>query len=182
MELQKFVKKGVTLMRPYVNGEDMSSISVSKEDKKLKTLVGGWIAYNPNDESDQWYISEVFFNDNYTPLEKKDLANASVALVDLLKDFLVEIKESNKIPPVPRGLMHDIDEQPTKEERDKESAIFILENAKYLFREILAHRSIKQTDLNVLLMDCIDVVIFLEKNEGNHVDLIVKNMESWIVE
>ena len=91
MELQKFVKKGVTLMRPYVNGEDMSSISVSKEDKKLKTLVGGWIAYNPNDESDQWYISEVFFNDNYTPLEKKDLANASVALVDLLKDFLVEI-------------------------------------------------------------------------------------------
>ena len=78
--------------------------------------------------------------------------------------------------------MYNIDEQPTKEERDKESAIFILENAKYLFREILAHRSIKQTDLNVLLMDCIDVVIFLEKNEGNHVDLIVKNMESWIVE
>jgi len=49
-------------MRPYVLCEDMTGISVNKEDT-LET--GGMIAVNPANGEDRWYVAKQFFEDNY---------------------------------------------------------------------------------------------------------------------
>lgn len=55
-------KRSIQEMRPYILGEDLSKISVSKEDTPE---VGGMIAKNPNNPDDQWYVAKKFFEDNY---------------------------------------------------------------------------------------------------------------------
>lgn len=60
----QFRKKGLTEMRPYVPGEDLSGISVSAEDTPGE---GGMIARNPRNHSDQWYVAAKYFRDNYEP-------------------------------------------------------------------------------------------------------------------
>ena len=65
-EFKNYRKKNVQAMRPYVPGEDLWGISVSKEDTPE---LGGMIAVNPNDAGDsardRWYIAKQFFLDNY---------------------------------------------------------------------------------------------------------------------
>lgn len=61
---KKYRRVGLSEMRPYVDGEDMTGISVSDPDKALPTLVGGMIARNPKNHNDQWYVAEKYFNDN----------------------------------------------------------------------------------------------------------------------
>ncbi len=51
-------------MRPYVLGEDLSKVSVSEPDKNLPTLEGGYIARNPKNHEDQWYVAKKYFDDN----------------------------------------------------------------------------------------------------------------------
>ena len=53
-------------MRPYVKGEDLSNVSVSTDDDPETDL--GLIARDPNNHSDQWYINQKFFRDNYEPV------------------------------------------------------------------------------------------------------------------
>lgn len=55
-------KVGHQLMRPYIEGEDMTSIAVSPTDTPE---LGGMIAMNPKDPKDIWYVAKVFFADNY---------------------------------------------------------------------------------------------------------------------
>lgn len=62
MALKLYRKKSVQPMRPYVPGENLSTVSVSKEDTPSE---GGMIAHNPNNPSDRWYVSKKFFEDNY---------------------------------------------------------------------------------------------------------------------
>jgi len=57
-----FRKKGLTPMRPYVPGEDMTGVSVSKNDVLED---GGMIALNPDDANDRWYVSRAYFEENY---------------------------------------------------------------------------------------------------------------------
>lgn len=61
-EYKAYRKKNNQLLRPYVEGEDMSDISVAAVDVPE---VGGMIAINPNDINDMWYVSKTFFEDNY---------------------------------------------------------------------------------------------------------------------
>jgi hypothetical protein len=49
-------------MRPYLVGEDLSGISVNKEDTPE---LGGMIAMNPKNPEDKWYVSKKFFEENY---------------------------------------------------------------------------------------------------------------------
>jgi len=60
--LKNYRKKNVQPMRPYVLCEDMTGISVNKEDT-LET--GGMIAVNPANGEDRWYVAKQFFEDNY---------------------------------------------------------------------------------------------------------------------
>ena len=61
--MKMYRKKSLQPARPYVEGEDMSGISVSDSDQPPQ--VGGMIANNPQDPEDQWFIAEQFFTDNY---------------------------------------------------------------------------------------------------------------------
>ena len=55
-------RTGVSWMRPYEFGEDMSGISVSKEDEREVSGPGphGMIAINADNPNDRWYVSRQF--------------------------------------------------------------------------------------------------------------------------
>jgi len=61
IEFKKYQRKGLSEMRPYQVGEDLSKISVSHEDFPEE---GGMIARNPKNHDDQWYVSKKYFEDN----------------------------------------------------------------------------------------------------------------------
>lgn len=67
-EFKQYKRKGLSEMRPYIAGEDMTSISVSDADKALPTLEGGYIARNPVNHNDQWYVAKKYFDDNLEPV------------------------------------------------------------------------------------------------------------------
>lgn len=58
----KYSKKGFVEIRNYIPGEDLTGISVNREDSPAE---GGMIARNPDNHADQWYISKKFFEDHY---------------------------------------------------------------------------------------------------------------------
>lgn len=59
---KNYVKKAVQEMRPYVPGEDLTGISVNKEDTPE---LGGMVARNSKNHEDQWYVAKKFFQENY---------------------------------------------------------------------------------------------------------------------
>ena len=59
---KNYKKSGIAQMRPYVPVEDLTAISVSKEDTPE---LGGMIGRDPKDHRDQWYVSKQFYNENY---------------------------------------------------------------------------------------------------------------------
>ena len=61
-EFKLYRKQGLQPMRPYVEGEDMSDISVAACDTPE---VGGMVAVSSADQSDRWYVAKKFFEDNY---------------------------------------------------------------------------------------------------------------------
>lgn len=52
-------------MRPYILNEDMTNISVSKEDSPETDM--GMVARNPINHEDQWYVARQYFDDNLEP-------------------------------------------------------------------------------------------------------------------
>jgi len=62
MEWKQYKRKGLSEMRPYVLGEDLSAISVSPEDDPPNDM--GMIARNPKNHKDQWYVARKYFDDN----------------------------------------------------------------------------------------------------------------------
>jgi len=63
---KEYRKKQTQLLRPYVDGEDMSGVSISDADiEKGSPQKGDMIAVNRNDETDKWLVAEKFFKDNY---------------------------------------------------------------------------------------------------------------------
>ena len=64
MNWQYFRRKGSACMRPYVPGEDLTGVSVSKEDTPE---LGGMVAKNPDNERDQWYVAKAYFEKHFEP-------------------------------------------------------------------------------------------------------------------
>jgi hypothetical protein len=80
-------------MRPYVPGEDMTGVSVSAPDYMLlagNRNPGGYIARNPKNHADQWYVSQAYFEENLEPADAPardpaaELRAALEAVVQLL--------------------------------------------------------------------------------------------------
>lgn len=68
MTWANYRRTGVSEMRPYVEGEDMTRISVSHPDKENGSpKAGDMIARNPKDHNDQWLVAEKYFKDNLEP-------------------------------------------------------------------------------------------------------------------
>ena len=61
----QYKRKGLSEMRPYVKGEDLSNISVSDEDDPENDM--GMVARNPNNHKDQWYVARAYFEENLEP-------------------------------------------------------------------------------------------------------------------
>jgi hypothetical protein len=65
-QFREYRKSGITLMRPYEPGEDLSGVSVSDEDEPQQ---GGMIARNPANPDDKWYVAKEYFEENYVPVD-----------------------------------------------------------------------------------------------------------------
>jgi len=63
-----FKRKGLSEMRPYVLGEDLSHVSISAPDKEAGSpKEGDMIARNPVNHDDQWLVAKKYFEDNLEP-------------------------------------------------------------------------------------------------------------------
>lgn len=60
---KQYQRKGSAEMRPYVKGEDMTGISVSDADDPENDM--GFVARNPDNHDDQWYVAREFAEKNY---------------------------------------------------------------------------------------------------------------------
>lgn len=63
MSWKKYSRKGVSEMRPYIVGEDLSHVSISPEDNPKE---GDMIARNPDNHDDLWLVDKKWFEDNFT--------------------------------------------------------------------------------------------------------------------
>ena len=66
-EFKKYQRKGLSEMRPFLNGEIISvmDISISPEDlANGSPKLGDMIARNPLNHKDQWLVAEKYFNEN----------------------------------------------------------------------------------------------------------------------
>lgn len=69
-EFKQYRRKSISEMRPYIEGEDMTGVSVSLEDvKNGSPKVGDMIARNPKNYADQWLVAQQYFQDNLEPIE-----------------------------------------------------------------------------------------------------------------
>lgn len=61
---KQYKRKGLSEMRPYIPGEDLSKFSINPVDTPE---LGGMVARNPLDHRDQWYVAKKYFEDNLEP-------------------------------------------------------------------------------------------------------------------
>lgn len=67
-EWKQYRRKGLSEMRPYVPGEDVSTVSISDADRKNGSpTTGDMIARNPKHHADQWLVARKYFEDNLEP-------------------------------------------------------------------------------------------------------------------
>ncbi len=63
---QKYRRTQIAEMRPYVEGEDVTGVSISEVDRKHGSpRKGDMIARNPANHGDRWLVSEAYFRANF---------------------------------------------------------------------------------------------------------------------
>ncbi len=65
-EFKQYKRKGLSEMRPYIQGEDQSKFSVNPVDDPESDM--GMVARNPENHDDQWYVARKYFDDNLEPV------------------------------------------------------------------------------------------------------------------
>lgn len=67
-EWKQYRRKGLSEMRPYKQGEDISGVSVSDADRQNGSpKIGDMIARNPKNHADQWLVAQKYFEENLEP-------------------------------------------------------------------------------------------------------------------
>ena len=62
---KNYKRKGLSEMRPYINGEELIGVSISEADKlNGSPKSGDMIARNPKNHNDQWLVAKKYFEDN----------------------------------------------------------------------------------------------------------------------
>lgn len=65
----QYRRKQIADLRPYLDGEDMTDVSVSAPDKEAGSpKAGDMIARNPKNHADKWLVAAQYFVDNFEPL------------------------------------------------------------------------------------------------------------------
>jgi len=68
MNWAQYKRKGLSEMRPYIEGEGIAGVSVSKADRAAGSpKTGDMIARNPVNHKDQWLVAKKYFEDNLEP-------------------------------------------------------------------------------------------------------------------
>ena len=68
-EWKQYKRKGLSEMRPYVEGSNVLGISISRVDiNNGSPKLGDMIARNPEDHDDMWLVSKEYFYDNLEPV------------------------------------------------------------------------------------------------------------------
>lgn len=72
LEFQQFRRSAIAEMKPYIEGQDMTGISISSEDiKNGSPKLGDMIARNPKNHNDQWLVAKQYFMDNFLAMDGK---------------------------------------------------------------------------------------------------------------
>ena len=58
---KQYRRTGLSEMRPYIVGEDLTNISVGDEDTPKE---GDMVARNPDNHADQWLVAKEYFDKN----------------------------------------------------------------------------------------------------------------------
>lgn len=62
-------RKQIAHLRPWLEGDDMTRISVSAPDKEAGSpKQGDMIAVNPKNPDDKWLVAAAYFADNFEPV------------------------------------------------------------------------------------------------------------------
>ena len=65
---QRYRRKQIAELRPYVPGETLERVSISKPDQEAGSpKPGDMIARNPKNHDDQWLVAAAYFADNFEP-------------------------------------------------------------------------------------------------------------------
>ena len=65
MNWKQYKRKGLSEMRPYVEGEELSRVSISAADRDNGSpKIGDMIARNPINHDDQWLVAKKYLEDN----------------------------------------------------------------------------------------------------------------------
>lgn len=65
----KYRRKQIAELRPYVPGERLTDVSISKPDLDAGSpKAGDMIARNPKNHDDQWLVAAQYFADNFEPV------------------------------------------------------------------------------------------------------------------
>ena len=68
-DFTQYRRKQIAELRPYVDGEDVTGVSISPEDTKAGSpKAGDMIARNPKNHADQWLVAAQYFADNFEPV------------------------------------------------------------------------------------------------------------------
>jgi hypothetical protein len=60
-----YKRRGLSEMRPYSPGEDVSHVSISEADRIAGSpRLGDMIARNPDNHADQWLVAQAYFEKN----------------------------------------------------------------------------------------------------------------------
>jgi hypothetical protein len=72
-EWKQYRRTNVAEMRPVVAGEDLEGVSISDPDKAMRDVNRvefdrGFVARNPANYADQWYVARAYFDANFEVL------------------------------------------------------------------------------------------------------------------
>ena len=66
---KQYRRKQIAELRPVIDGDDLSHVSISEEDRKAGSPKrGDMIARNPKNHADQWLVAAAYFADNFEPI------------------------------------------------------------------------------------------------------------------
>lgn len=67
-EFTQYRRSQIAELRPYVQGEDLTGVSISQPDREAGSPKDGdMIARNPKNHADKWLVARQYFSDNFEP-------------------------------------------------------------------------------------------------------------------
>lgn len=90
MEFKKYKRKGLSEMRPVIEGESIIGVSISEADlKNGSPKKGDMIARNPKNHLDKWLVAKEYFEENLEEVGEEEVRDFGSALKALKAGYKV---------------------------------------------------------------------------------------------